>query len=71
MPSGIFSRDVANLQGLLLSRGYGPNGLLDSLGWPDGKPGDGTARELREFQTSRELAADAICGEKTWAALLS
>lgn len=69
MPSSKRDESVASMQALLLARGYGPAGLLGSDGRPDGKPGTGTARELRSFQGARGLAADAVCGEQTWSAL--
>jgi peptidoglycan hydrolase-like protein with peptidoglycan-binding domain len=35
----------------------------------DGSFGDGTYQKLIEFQKSKGLTADGICGDKTWAAL--
>jgi hypothetical protein len=60
---------VKDLQGHLLAFGFGPSGLVGSDGAPDGKPGPGTERELRSFQSSRGLQADAVAGPSTWAAL--
>lgn len=71
MPSGVFDADVQTLQAQLHARGYGPGGLLGSNGRPDGKPGPGTARELRAFQADRRLAVDAIAGPATWTELFA
>lgn len=52
--------DVATLQGLLLARGYGPRGLVDRAGRPDGVFGPSTLEALRRF-----LAARGLVGSQT------
>ena len=56
---------VTAMQGILIARGCGcgPDG-------PDGDFGPNTAAALRRFQSENGLAADAVCGEKTWKKLL-
>lgn len=55
---------VTMMQGLLIQRGYS----CGSYG-ADGKFGNATYAALVAFQRNNGLAADGICGEKTWAAL--
>jgi hypothetical protein len=66
---------VRQLQGLLLAAGYGPDGLIDDGGHPDGSAGSGTRAVLGVFQTrtgtgNKDGSPDYIVGEGTWKALL-
>ena len=56
---------VTAMQGILIARGCGcgPDGA-------DGDFGPNTAAALRRFQSENGLAADAVCGEKSWKKLL-
>lgn len=49
---------VATLQGLLLARGMGPQGLVDRAGRPDGILGPATIAALDRFMIGRGLAAE-------------
>lgn len=62
---------VRLVQGLLLGWGFGPAGLVDKLGLPDGVFGWRSASFVRAFQAGHGLVADAIVGPLTWAALLA
>ena len=61
---GASGPDVVECQEALLALGYdlAPYGA-------DGKYGSMTIREVKKFQKASGLAADGICGPKTWAAL--
>jgi lysozyme len=64
------SEYVARVQGLLLSYGYGPDGLVSSsTGLPDGLMGNKTEGYLRDFKTKHLLASDAVMDWATWWAL--
>jgi murein DD-endopeptidase MepM/ murein hydrolase activator NlpD len=54
--------DVAALQYLLSTRGFGPGGF-------DGGFGPNTSRAVRRFQASAALAVDGVAGAQTLAAL--
>ena len=47
---GSYSDYVSRVQGLLLSHGYGPDGLVGSNGRPDGLMGDKTEAALLDFK---------------------
>jgi GH25 family lysozyme M1 (1,4-beta-N-acetylmuramidase) len=65
------SSTTARVQGLLLSRGYGPSGLVSSkTGQPDGVFGSGTASALAKFKSSVGLPADTVVDARTWQALV-
>jgi peptidoglycan hydrolase-like protein with peptidoglycan-binding domain len=56
----------------LLSRGYGPSGLVSSkTGQPDGVFGNGTQAALSKFKASVGLTADSIVDQQTWQHLLA
>ena len=57
--------DVAAMQALLIRAGA----MVDKASNQDGVFGPGTQGALKSFQTSRQLAADGVCGPKTWQAL--
>jgi len=66
-----YSEYVARVQGLLLSHGFGPDGLLDrSTGRPDGLMGNKTEGYLKEFKRDHALPADAVMDWDTWWALV-
>lgn len=56
---------VTAMQGILIARGCscGPDGA-------DGDFGPNTAAALRRFQSENGLAADGVCGEKSWKKLI-
>ena len=56
---------VKIMQELLIVAGFscGPDGA-------DGDFGPNTAKALKRFQSSRELAADTVCGKETWEELI-
>jgi lysozyme len=65
------SSTTARVQGLLLSRGYGPSGLVSSkTGQPDGLFGDGTASALVKFKSSVGLPGDTVVDPRTWQLLV-
>jgi lysozyme len=66
---GSYSDYVARIQGLLLAQGYGPAGLLNSFGYPDGLMGSKTQSYLVDFKVKHALAADAVVDWSTWWAL--
>ena len=57
---------VKAMQQLLILYGYnlGPDG-------PDGDFGPRTAQALQSFQRAFNMGADAVCGKKTWSALIN
>lgn len=57
---------VKLLQGLLLSHGYGPQGLVGASGLPDGIFGPQTHEIVTRYQADRALAKDGIVGPITW-----
>lgn len=58
--------EVRELQQLLIDRGY------DLGKWgADGSYGSQTEKAVKQFQKDWDLKQDGICGEKTWATLLS
>jgi hypothetical protein len=62
---------VARVQGLLLSYGYGPDGIVNSsTGLPDGLMGNKTEGYLRDFKTKHLLPGDAVMDWATWWALV-
>lgn len=69
---GKASSTVARVQGLLLSQGYGPSGLVSSkTGRPDGLSGSVTESALSQFKSSVGLSADTIVDPATWHLLVS
>lgn len=60
---GDVSPAVAALQGALHALGHDPVYI-------DGEFGERTQRALRAYQSKRGLAADGVCGEITWSALM-
>ena len=62
MVVGSVGEAVARLQEALASAGFDPGSL-------DGRFGSSTEAAVREFQISRNLTADGIVGDVTWAAL--
>jgi lysozyme len=62
--SGPFDLNVARVQGLLLASGYGPDGLVDASGRPDGLRGPKTRAAYR---AATGLASTLV----DWVALLS
>lgn len=67
----VLGPDPKRLQGLLLAWGYGPDGLVDDRGLPDGIAGPDTAGHLETFQSNEGLTVDRIAGEQTWTELLT
>ena len=69
--------NVERLQGLLLAAGYGPKGLTDSNGRPDGVGGPSTKAALGAFQKAKKTGVggnsatpDYVAGKATWSKLL-
>jgi peptidoglycan hydrolase-like protein with peptidoglycan-binding domain len=62
--SGPFDLDVARVQGLLLAYGYGPAGLVDASGRPDGLRGPKTRAAYKAATGLESTLVD-------WVALLS
>lgn len=65
-----YSDFTARVQGLLLSHGYGPSGLTNSSGKPDGISGSKTEGYLKDFKTKHQLTPDTIVDWATWWALV-
>lgn len=66
---GGFSNVTQRVQGLLLAQGFGPDGLVDGQGRPDGWSGPKTEGYLVAFKTQRGLAPNTIVDWATWWAL--
>jgi GH25 family lysozyme M1 (1,4-beta-N-acetylmuramidase) len=68
--AGLDSGDVLDvvkvLQGGLLARGYGPDGLVDGNGLPDGRCGDGTRKRYSEFRADRGLSSSTVVDGGAW-----
>lgn len=64
------NNSVRRVQGLLLSHGYGPEGLVNSEGHPDGKMGTKTSSYLKHFKAKHGFASDCVVDWPTWWALL-
>lgn len=62
--------EAATLQGLLLARGLGPQGLVDRAGRPDGKIGAATIAAVTKFKASRGLNAGDGLTARDWVELL-
>lgn len=67
--------DVKKLQSLLMAHGYGPKGLVNSKGLPDGIAARMTRLFTARFQVKHNTGdgngnADHIVGEATWSALI-
>ena len=69
--AGSYSPIVARVQGLLLSQGYGPSGLVGHGGAPDGLYGSKSASALSQFKASVGLPADTLVDWPTWWALVT
>lgn len=65
MPPGKPDEDVQTMQNLLQARG-----VYARLKTADGKFGNATEADLKDFQRAVKLTPDGICGKHTWAALL-
>ena len=65
---GDISVHTAMLQGALEYLGYKPRWYIGQ--WCDGEYGSGTRSAVTEYQRDLGLAADGVCGEKTWSAVL-
>lgn len=68
-------KHVDNLQGLLMADGYGPDGLVDGYGLPDGVAGVATRRFVGQFQRKTRTgnadgSADFLVHDGTWLALI-
>lgn len=61
----------AAVQGLLMANGYGPAGLVDARGLPDGLPGAKTQSLLRAFKREHGLSDDTVVDPTTWFLLLT
>lgn len=69
---GYSSSTTARIQGLLLSRGYGPSGLVSTkTGRPDGISGSTTEAALTKFKMSVGLPGDTIVDAVTWQQLVT
>ena len=58
------------LQGLLLAKGYGPDGLVNAQGLPDGHAGARTREYLLHFRTRVGLTPEPRVDARTWSELL-
>jgi len=68
---GSYSDMVARVQGLLLSHGFGPEGLVDKkTGRPDGLMGSKTEDALKTFKSQHRLPTDTVVDWDTWWALV-
>lgn len=66
------SPNVMRVQGLLLAHGFGPAGLLDANGHPDGLPGPATRKAMKTFKHRHRLEGKAtLVDPPTWWALLT
>jgi GH25 family lysozyme M1 (1,4-beta-N-acetylmuramidase) len=66
---GSYSLYVARIQSMLLAYGYGPQGLVNSKGFPDGFMGNRTEAYILDFKTKRGLPANTMVDWATWWAL--
>ncbi len=67
---GTRSEVTVRVQGLLLSHGYGPAGLVDAEGELDGLSGPKTEGYLQDFKTKHGLNPNAVVDWPTWWALV-
>lgn len=68
---GRTSTTIARVQGLLLSRGYGPDGLVSSkTGRPDGIDGSATEAAFSAFKRAVGLPGDTVLDAQTWSLLI-
>lgn len=67
---GSFSVVTKRVQGLLLSWGYGPVGLISPSGSLDGLSGPLTEKYLKTFKVSVGLPSDTVMDWPTWWALV-
>jgi GH25 family lysozyme M1 (1,4-beta-N-acetylmuramidase) len=68
---GRTSTTTARVQGLLLSQGYGPDGLVSAkTGRPDGIDGSATEAALSAFKAAVGLPRDTVVDTQTWWMLL-
>jgi hypothetical protein len=65
MPPAKPNEDVQTMQNLLQARGH-----YTRLKTADGRFGNDTEADLKEFQKASKITADGICGKVTWAYLL-
>jgi cell wall-associated NlpC family hydrolase len=63
-------KQVANLQGYLVRKGYAMPNSKKADGTYDGIFGVETLAKVKAFQRARKLTVDGIVGPKTWTALL-
>ncbi|MCH9681468.1 MAG: peptidoglycan-binding protein [Deltaproteobacteria bacterium] len=64
---GRYNATTARVQGLLLSQGYGPQGLISSsTGTVDGIGGPSTEAALQSFKGVVGLPADTVVDTQTW-----
>jgi GH25 family lysozyme M1 (1,4-beta-N-acetylmuramidase)/peptidoglycan hydrolase-like protein with peptidoglycan-binding domain len=68
--SQLFGGAVPILQALLLAKGYGPEGLADVRGLPDGHAGPRTAEYVRHFRNQLKLGDEPVVDIVVWRALL-
>lgn len=62
---------VGLAQGALLSFGYGPAGLVNASGHPDGSFGPATHAAVEAYQGAHGLKVDGVIGPITWRDLLT
>jgi len=65
------SPTVAQIQGLLMAAGIGPEGLVNEAGLPDGLAGPFTRAAVEQFRRSVGLSAVAVVDGQTWWELLT
>lgn len=62
---------VAIVQGLMMAKGLGPEGLVDERGTPSGRADEATQDALRLFKQEHGLNADTSVDPTTWWLMLS
>lgn len=67
---GIVSEVTLRVQGLLMSHGFGPSGMVNGSGKLDGISGPKTMGYLESFKTQHGLPGDAVVDWATWWALV-
>ena len=61
---------VAVVQGLLLAAGYGPSGLVDGEGRPDGKAGSVTLDLFTTYKADHGLDVNTFTDSATWCSMV-
>jgi hypothetical protein len=70
LTKGTVDQHLKEIQGLLLAWGFGPDGLVDDEGFPDGLPGPKTLDAVKAFQREMALPETGVVDGNTWVAML-